>query len=235
MKDIRNMPLNMNDMRWHGGAPTLVGGSGITIVTNPDGTVTISTSGLGAISIGDTVISGTPNSVLYIGATGLLAQDNANFSYNSTTKAFFVSGSVSSAILAATNYIDLTDHAAPTKVAGHALITSFAQSGSSRPRLTQGLGSTDFILGRDNTLVVHNTTGGIIAKGSPVRIIFFASGIPSVVPAIANSVTTLPAVGLAVDNIPAFGEGFVMKLGIIAGVNTSGYTVGDTLYVSTTV
>lgn len=41
-------------------------------------------SGGGGMAIGGTVTGGTPKSVLYVGAGGVLAQDNANFQYDSS-------------------------------------------------------------------------------------------------------------------------------------------------------
>lgn len=45
LKDIKGARLDMNDQRWHGGGPTLVAGTGITITDNSNGTKTLTASG----------------------------------------------------------------------------------------------------------------------------------------------------------------------------------------------
>ena len=55
-------------------------------------------SGAGSgIAIGEAVTSGTANSVLFLGAGPVLAQDNTNFAYNSTTNVLTVDGGVNAA------------------------------------------------------------------------------------------------------------------------------------------
>ena len=50
--------------------------------------------------------------------------------------------------------------------------------------------------------------------------------------AIANSLTTGNVIGLANQNIPNGTAGYVTTIGLVQGVNTGSYTVGDTLYLS---
>jgi len=59
----------------------LTAGSGLTIT----GT-TITASGSGGVSIGDTITSATEGSVLFAGASGVLAQNNASFYWDNTGK-----------------------------------------------------------------------------------------------------------------------------------------------------
>lgn len=63
---------------------TFVAGSGITITGNA-GTDTITFSST-SMAIGDTVSGGTPGSVLFIGPSGVLAEDNDTFYWDTTAK-----------------------------------------------------------------------------------------------------------------------------------------------------
>src|SRR6185369_8140301 len=51
----------------------------------------------------------------------------------------------------------------------------------------------------------------------------------------ANSMTTMPAVGLALENIPAGSFGRLVGVGRLNNANTSAFAQGDLLYVSPTV
>jgi hypothetical protein len=90
-------------------------------------------------------------------------------------------------------------------------------------------------LGRDNVFIIHNNSGGSIAKGAAVYVTGYSGSIPNVSLAKADSLTTLPVVGLAVDIIANGANGFIMKLGILSGVDTSAFSPNDEVWVSTTV
>jgi len=57
-----------------------------------DGSVTTGTGGTVSVTIGQAVVSGTENSILFVGAGNVLAQDNANFSWNDTTNKLNIGG-----------------------------------------------------------------------------------------------------------------------------------------------
>lgn len=82
--------------------------------------------------------------------------------------------------------------------------------------------------------LVRNETGSAIPRGTPVAIVGYASSRPLVAPADANDPTRMPAIGLAYEQIPDGSNGSVVAIGIAKQVDTSSYTVGQTLYVSTT-
>lgn len=74
---------------------TLAAGSNVTITTNAGtDTITIAASGSGGVAIGDTITSGTPGSILYVGTGPVLAQDNANFSYDPSSDRLTVNGGI---------------------------------------------------------------------------------------------------------------------------------------------
>ena len=82
--------------------------------------------------------------------------------------------------------------------------------------------------------LVRNETGSAIPRGTPVAIVGYASSRPLVAPADANDPTRMPAIGLAYEQIPNGSNGSVVAIGIAKQIDTSAFTVGQTLYVSTT-
>jgi hypothetical protein len=85
-------------------------------------------------------------------------------------------------------------------------------------------------------ITVKNTSGGTLAKGTPVYATgsVGASGAVEVSPSDADVASTMPALGLLDDALANNAEGSATVLGIIGGINTSSYAVNDELYVSTT-
>lgn len=73
-----------------GGSALNFTGAGVSTVENKDGrmtTVTITGGGGGdGMAIGGTITDATEGSVLFAGASGVLAQDNSNFFWNNTSK-----------------------------------------------------------------------------------------------------------------------------------------------------
>jgi len=77
-----------------------------------------------------------------------------------------------------------------------------------------------------------NSTGSTITKGSAV----YVSGHTSetqVAPADNTSASTMPAFGIATDDILDGATGTIVIGGEISGINTSAFTIGDELYVGT--
>jgi len=89
-------------------------------------------------------------------------------------------------------------------------------------------------LGEEIQLKVYNNTGSTINVGQPVYVTSTSTGYtyPNVALAIANSLTTANVIGLANQAIPTGTAGYVTTIGLVQGVNTGSYTVGDTLYLS---
>jgi len=89
-------------------------------------------------------------------------------------------------------------------------------------------------IGEEIQLKVYNNTGSTINVGQPVYVTSTSSGFtyPNVALAIANSLTTGNVIGLANQAIPTGTAGYVTTIGLVQGVNTGSYTVGDTLYLS---
>ena len=89
-------------------------------------------------------------------------------------------------------------------------------------------------IGEEIQLKVYNNTGSTINVGQPVYVTSTSSGFtyPNVALAIASSLTTGNVIGLANQAIPTGTAGYVTTIGLVQGVNTGSYTVGDTLYLS---
>jgi len=82
--------------------------------------------------------------------------------------------------------------------------------------------------------LVRNESGSTIARGTPVYITGYASGRPTVAPADASNPAKMPAIGLAYEQIPNNNNGSVVAMGIAKQIDTSTYTVGQTVYIGTT-
>lgn len=83
---------------------------------------------------------------------------------------------------------------------------------------------------------VQNESGGLITKGTVVYISGYdnPADLPLILPTDANSAATMPATGIVTDDIADTESGDVTINGVLVGVVTTGFTVGDTLYVSET-
>lgn len=93
-----------------------------------------------------------------------------------------------------------------------------------------------FVNGNPRVLTsVHNATGGTLTKGTPVYVSgTHVSGLPTVAGADSNGASTYPAIGLVLNDITDGNDGKVVMSGIIDTINTSSYSAGDALYISST-
>jgi Collagen triple helix repeat (20 copies) len=79
----------------------------------------------------------------------------------------------------------------------------------------------------------YNGTGSTITKGQVVYVSGGQGQRPSITLARANSDTTSARTfGVAAENIANGAEGIVVEYGIVQGIDTSSYSVGQTLYLS---
>lgn len=91
---------------------------------------------------------------------------------------------------------------------------------------------TNIVLGRDNVFIARNTTAAIITHGSPVYVTGATGDVPNIGLAKADALATLPAIGIALDNIGINAFGQVMKLGVHTNHDTSAFSTGDQVWVS---
>jgi len=168
----------------------------------------------------------------FTAATGDLGpKTNATLTYNSNTG---LMGTQSLAITgtAGAGYMTLIAQSAnPTSpAAGTLLLHAFTTQGFTR--LEQDNESpTNLILGRDNVIIARNTSGGTINKGMPVYVTGSTGNAPNIAKARANSITTMPAVGVVMDDMLNTAFGQVMVLGNLSRFDTSAFSTGDQVYV----
>lgn len=152
--------------------------------------------------------------------------------YNLTT-----SGQLNASSLSTERYIDfVTQSVNPSAPPSGVLrLHSFDFHGFPRFEIDSGVSSSDLVVPRDNVFIAKNTYGTTILRGQAVYVTGATGNVPNIGLAIANSTNTLPQVGVAFDNIANNAFGQVMKLGVIENIDTSAFSVGDQLWVSTNV
>jgi hypothetical protein len=95
--------------------------------------------------------------------------------------------------------------------------------------------NTSLQLGQENVALVYNGTGSTIAKGSVVAVSGAQGQRPSVVLADADSeALSAPTLGITAEAIANGAEGFVATFGLVRGIDTSAFTAGAPIYLSST-
>lgn len=96
-------------------------------------------------------------------------------------------------------------------------------------------GNVSLQLGQENVALCYNGTGSTISNGSVVYISGAQGQRPSIALADADTeITSSKTFGIATENIANGAEGFVATFGIVNGVDTSGFTAGQALWLSST-
>jgi len=84
-----------------------------------------------------------------------------------------------------------------------------------------------------NFIKIHNLTGSTLHRGNAVYIVdSFNNNVANVALAKADSSATMPAIGLIHEDVAPGDEGVAVAYGKVNGINTTGYTEGQTVYVS---
>lgn len=89
-------------------------------------------------------------------------------------------------------------------------------------------------VGQENWVRAVNKTGSTITDGTAVYISGAQGNRPTITPAKADAETTSYTIGVATDDIADNAEGYVTVLGLVRGYDTSSFTAGDQLYLSST-
>ncbi|MFW6246733.1 MAG: hypothetical protein ACOC22_00960 [bacterium] len=92
-------------------------------------------------------------------------------------------------------------------------------------------------IGQELYIKGTNSGASVIENGQVVYVSGSVSGKPTIVPARANELDiniVEEVVGMVTEDIPAGEDGFVTTNGIVGGLNTTGLTVGDVVYLSPT-
>lgn len=88
--------------------------------------------------------------------------------------------------------------------------------------------------GRERIIKVVNKTGATLSQNKVVYLSGAQGNRPTVALADANLITSHSTVGLIVADIADNAEGYAIVGGLLKGFNTSAFTAGDVLYLSTT-
>lgn len=82
-------------------------------------------------------------------------------------------------------------------------------------------------VGQEEWIRVINNTGVSIANGAAVYVNGSSTGLPTIALAQANAGTTTVVAGLATETIANGATGFITSMGIVHGLDTSGFIVGN--------
>jgi hypothetical protein len=128
------------------------------------------------------------------------------------------------------NYITFVATSAPTYSAGRLWYDSTQNALSYYNDIT----NNTIHIGQEIQLKVRNTTGATIAKGAPVYITSTSSGFdyPLVALAQADTATKANCIGLTNEAIANNANGYIVISGLLNGLNTGTFAVGDVLYLS---
>lgn len=130
-----------------------------------------------------------------------------------------------------TNYQDFDSITAPTYAEGRVYYDSTEKA------LTYFNDEADVALniGQENYIRVRNTTGSTITNGQAVYISgATGANLPNVSLARADAQTTARCIGLATHDIENNSNGYITTLGTVRDLDTSAFSAGDPLYLSTT-
>lgn len=87
---------------------------------------------------------------------------------------------------------------------------------------------------RTITEAVKNVSGGTLAKGTPVHVTGYTGQTAEVIAARADTASTMPATFILNEELANNAEGQALAFGWIQGVNTSGLTAGNPVWVGAT-
>lgn len=96
---------------------------------------------------------------------------------------------------------------------------------------TDGAGTIAFDFLRDIYVEVKNISSATLPKGTPVHVSGSTGNTNLVIAASASDATTMPATFILNEELAPDQEGLGIAIGFINGVNTSGFTEGDVVYV----
>jgi hypothetical protein len=216
------------------GDPTIVQPSNWNDDHQLTGTIPVDNGGTGAATLTG-YVKGNGTSPMTASATvpstditglGTMSAQNAN---NVSVTGGTVSGTTLTSDTVSNN-LTFTPTSAPSYVEGELWYDSTQKSLAYYNDIT----NNTLHIGQEVQLKVINNTGSTINIGQPVYVTGTSSGqtYPNVALAIANTLTTANVIGLANQNIASGSAGYVTTIGLIQGINTGSYTVGDTLYLS---
>jgi trimeric autotransporter adhesin len=186
----------------------------------------------------------TPNSIFFQSAStsfpGMVDTTTQSFAGNKTFTGNVVVQSLEANGTGGNGFIQIdTQSATPSNPpAGDLKLYTNTSNGFNRTRELDSTGAS-FALDRDLYEIVYNNSGSTISKGQLVYINGVYTGgspnVPTIALAKANSPTTAPAFGMCYDTIANNSFGRVFTAGNISGFDTSAFTNGQAVYLSSTV
>ena len=133
-----------------------------------------------------------------------------------------------------TGYIDISSIAVPANPATHTL-RLYAEDIKGFPFFSfrDSTGMVRKIV-RDSVFVGKNITGVTILKGRAVYASGSEDNVPTIALARADSVNTMPCIGVTTEAIDDGDYGRVMQVGLMENINTNAFSEGDVIYVHPT-
>lgn len=130
-------------------------------------------------------------------------------------------------------FIEISTSAVPsTPASGKMRLFAEDAGGVARLRAVHSTAS-NLAFFRDSVTRVRNSSGVTISKGEVVYVTGSTGVFPTVAKAKADSDATMPAIGMMISDTVNNSFGTVQITGIVGGLDTSMYTEGDSLHVST--
>ena len=211
------------------GTSYLVAGSNVTISSASNGAVTISSAGGGSGSPG-----GSDGNVQFNNA-GSFGGEN-DFTYDDATNDLVLSGTINvlTASVRSTDFAGSVNLVAASDLATDLTFTLPEADGSKFQLMrTDGSGILSFDFADRVEFRVRNESGATLEPGTPVYITGYNSGNDrvTIAAASASNPSTMPAAGIISNQLANNSNGKAMALGFLEGVDTSGFSVGDVLYV----
>ena len=142
--------------------------------------------------------------------------------------------------LTVSNYINFgTNPSVPSPTGGTLYFDSNENALSYKPVTNQN--DVTVNIGQESLIRIYNDTGDIIRNGQVLHITGALGGVPTVTLANASKLgntfteSLAQSSGIATHDIPYTEYGFMTNFGIVRDLNTSGFTVGQELFLSDTI
>jgi hypothetical protein len=152
--------------------------------------------------------------------------------WDDTNKRLLIGGTTSYIELNTSGYLDVPEITEPSTPSSNRLrLYTEAIKGFSFFKFIDDTGMKRALV-RDSVLVAKNVRGTTIAANRIVYATGSADNVPTIDLAKADSLSTLPAIGVTIESIADGAYGRVMQVGLLENINTNSLTEGDVLYVS---
>lgn len=186
-------------------------------------TLTGYTSGAGTVSAADSILSAIQK------LNGNTTALSSSTTYVGTTAVALNRASANQSLTGITD-ITFPGTASPSYAAGKLVYDTDNQS------LTFYNNEADVSLqiGQESWVRVYNTTGSTITNGTAVYIngTDGGTGLPTIAKAKGDAAATVICAGLATHDIETGSIGYITNIGVVHGMDTSGFVAGATVFVS---